>query len=54
MKSDSIKRWRVVAMLKNIKMRKDEPNLDEVIDNYINFTDTVDEEEWEKEHNGSC
>jgi len=54
MKNDSIKRWRVIAMLKNLKMRINEPNICDIIDNYIKFTDTLDEEEWEREHNGAC
>ena len=39
-----IKRWRVIAMLTYIKTHIHSPNILNIIDNYINFTNTLDKE----------
>ena len=49
---DYVRRWRTVCMLNNIKLaynRKD-PNLSNIIDNYIKFAKEINENEWEKKY----
>jgi hypothetical protein len=50
MKTYFIKKWRAIAMLKYIKANIHRSNILEIIDKYIDFTKTV-EEELETEQN---
>lgn len=47
---DYIRRWRVVAMLNNIKTHLNDPNLPKIVDNYIKFSKEIDEYKWELEN----
>ena len=49
---DYIRRWRVVAMLNNIKthLNDNDPNLPKIVDAYIKFTKEIDEYKWELEN----
>ena len=45
---DYIRRWRVLAMLQNIKRHMNDSHLPDIIDNYLKFVKTIDEKEWEE------
>ena len=49
---DYIRRWRVLAMLNNIKthLKDNDPNLPEIVDAYIEFSKEIDEYKWELEN----
>lgn len=49
---DYIRRWRVIAMLNNIKthLKDNDPNLPEIVDAYIKFSKEIDEYKWELEN----
>lgn len=47
---DYIRRWRVVAMLNNIKTHLNDPKLPEIVDAYIKFSKEIDEHKWELEN----
>ena len=47
---DYIRRWRVIAMLENIKTHLDDDKLPQIIDNYIKFSKEIDEYKWELEN----
>ena len=49
---DYIRRWRVIAMLNNIKthLRDNDPNLPKIVDAYIEFSKEIDEYKWELEN----
>lgn len=48
MKNDYIKRWRVLAMLNNIKYHLQDENINIIIDNYIKFATEIDEDNKRK------
>ena len=37
-----IQRWRVLAMLNNIRLHQNDPDLSQIIDSYIKFSKEVD------------
>lgn len=49
---DYVRRWRVIAMLIYIKTHLYDDNIEQIINNYIKFIETIDEDKWEKEHRG--
>ena len=44
---DYIRRWRVIAMLENIKTHLNDDNIPQIVDNYIKFSKEVNEHKWE-------
>ena len=46
---DYIRRWRVLAMLTNIKRHivNEDDDILKMIDGYIGFAEKIDEDEWE-------
>ena len=44
---DYIRRWRVLAMLNNIKIYLKDENINTIVDNYIEFASEINEDEWE-------
>lgn len=44
---DYIRRWRVLAMLDNIKRQLHNNNIDKIVDGYIKFATEINEDEWE-------
>ena len=47
LEKDYIRRWRVLAMLNNIKSHLHKENIDTIVDNYIKFATEINEDEWE-------
>lgn len=48
---DSIRRWRVLAMLRNIKNHLDlGDDVSDMVNQYLKFSEEIDEEKWEKEY----
>lgn len=48
LEKDYIRRWRVLAMLNNIKIYlHNKENVDTIIDGYIKFATEINEDEWE-------
>ena len=48
LEKDYIRRWRVLAMLNNIKKYlHNKENVDTIIDSYIKFATEINEDEWE-------
>lgn len=47
LQKDYIRRWRVLAMLNNIKSHLNDDGVDKTIDNYIKFASEINEDEWE-------
>lgn len=47
---DYIRRWRVIAMLENIKHHLDDNKLPQIVDGYIKFSKEIDEYKWELEN----
>ena len=47
LEKDYVRRWRVLAMLNNIKYQLHNNNIEKIIDTYIKFTSEIDEDEWE-------
>ena len=47
---DYIRRWRVIAMLENIKTHLNDNKLPQIVDNYIKFSKEIDEYKWELEN----
>ena len=49
---DYVRRWRVIAMLTNIRTHLHDADIETIINKYIQFTETIDEDKWEREHRG--
>ena len=47
---DYIRRWRVIAMLENIKTHLGDNKPPQIVDNYIKFSKEIDEYKWELEN----
>ena len=44
---DYIRRWRVIAMLENIKTHLNDNRLPQMVNDYIKFSKEIDENKWE-------
>ena len=49
---DYVRRWRVIAMLTNIRAHLYDADIEMIINRYIQFAETIDEDKWEREHRG--
>ena len=47
LEKDYIRRWRVLAMLNNIKHNLHKENIDAIVNNYIKFASEINEDGWE-------
>jgi len=49
MDDDRIRRWRVLAMLHNIKSHLERgDDVKDMVDRYLKFSEKIDEDEWDK------